>query len=685
MKPNPTKISSFRFPWWSAPFLLVIVGILAYALLFRQLGFYWDDWVFIWMAKTVGPEGLTRYFSTNRPFWGEIIKFTTGLLGSSPWQWQLFGLFLRLAAAISLWGLVLLLWPRQFRAALWVSLLFLVYPGFSMQFIAINMGHFFLVLTAFFLSLCFTVLALSGKRGSWLFHIAALLLAAVNLLAMEYFYLLELVRPVVIWIALSRRISNPRQLLWKTFLFSLPYLILFLGVSYWRFYIFPYQTRYPLTLLADLKTSPLSALMKYFRVVALSIWTVLIPGWVQAFHIPDLQSLGRITSIFTGLLILFSVILIGVFLWRSSRSEEEVSGVSSWSGQFLLLGGLILVLGGIPFWLTGLPIQLGFPTNRFIIPSIPGTAFLLAGLLGYLARLPGRWRRLPDILIVVLVAFSIGRQFQVANEYRRDWDLQKRFFQQLGQRIPALQRGTLLLAGDLPSGYVSDNSVTAPTNWIYDPGYKGGALPYLLYYPSVRLGSVLPSLNKGVPIEQDYLVSSFFGNTAQAVSLYYAPPACLKVLDPQVDSVNQTLPVVMRSAARLSDRGRIINTKQATLAADIFGEEPSPSWCSYFEQADLAAQNRDWAQVVSLAEKAFVLGDTPADPTERFPFIEGYANTGDWSRALELTRDSADVTPLIHPSLCVLWKRIDSQTSQSQEKTDALGQISSILEECVFP
>jgi hypothetical protein len=406
---------------------------------------------------------------------------------------------------------------------------------------------------------------------------------------------------------------------------------------------------------------------------------------MQAFHIPDIQSLGRITSIFTGLLILFSVILIGVFVWRSSQSDEGVSGASNWPSQFLLLGGLILVLGGIPFWLTGLPIQLGFPTNRFIIPSIPGVAFILAGLFGFLARLPGRWRRLPDILIVVLVAFSIGRQFQVANEFRRDWDLQKRFFQQLGQRIPALQRGTLLLAGDLPSGYVSDNSVTAPINWIYDPGYKRGALPYLLYYPSVRLGSVLPSLNKGVPIEQDYLVSSYFGNTAQAVSLYYAPPACLKVLDPQVDSVNQSLPVVMRSAARLSDRGRIINTKQATLAADIFGEEPSPSWCSYFEQADLAAQNRDWAQVVSLAEKAFALGDTPADPTERFPFIEGYAHTGDWSRALELTRDSADVTPLIHPSLCVLWKRIDSQTSQSQEKTDALGQISSILEECVFP
>jgi hypothetical protein len=685
MKFIPTKISTFRLPWWSAPILLVIVGILAYGLLFRQLGFYWDDWVFIWMARTTGSEGLTRYFSTNRPFWGETIKFTTTLLGSNPWQWQLFGLFWRLAAAISLWGFALLLWPRQYRAALWVSLLFLVYPGFSMQFIAINMGHFFLVLTAFLLSLCFTVLALSGKRGSWLLHFPALLLAAVNLLAMEYFYLLELLRPVVIWIALSRRISNPRQLLWKTFLFSLPYLVLFLGVTYWRFYIFPYQTRYPLTLLADLKASPLSALMKYLSVVALSLWTVLIPGWVQAFHIPDIHSLGRITSIFTGLLILFSVILIGAFVWRSSRSEEEKTGSSHWPGQFLLLGGLILVLGGIPFWLTGLPIQLGFPTNRFIIPSIPGAAFLLAGLLGFLARLPGRWHRLPDILLVVLVAFSIGWQFQVANDFRRDWDLQKRFFQQLSQRIPALQRGTLLLAGDLPSGYVSDNSVTAPINWIYDPGYKGGDLPYLLYYPSVRLGSVLPSLNKGVRIEQDYLVSSFSGNTSQAVALYYAPPACLKILDPQVDSVNQTLPVVMRSAARLSDRSRIINSKQATPVSDFFGQEPFPEWCSYFEQADLAAQNRDWAQVVSLAEKAFALGDTPADPIERFPYIEGFANTGDWSRALELTRDSADVTPLIHPSLCAIWGRIKSQTPNSQEKTAVLGQVSSIVEDCLFP
>ena len=91
MKTSPSPLRSFRFPWYTAPILIVLVGLLTYGLLIREMGFYWDDWVFIWMAKTTGPAGLARYFSTNRPFWGWIIAQTTALLGSSPWQWQIFG------------------------------------------------------------------------------------------------------------------------------------------------------------------------------------------------------------------------------------------------------------------------------------------------------------------------------------------------------------------------------------------------------------------------------------------------------------------------------------------------------------------------------------------------------------------------------------------------------------------
>lgn len=682
MKPSRSWFFTFRFPWYTAPLLIVAVGILAYGLLFRQLGFYWDDWVFIWMAKTTGPAGLARYFSTNRPFWGWIIAQTTALLGTSPWQWQLFGLFWRLAAAVSIWGLVLLLWPRQYRPAVWVSLLFLVYPGFSMQFIAINIGHFFLVLTAFLLSLCFTVLAVKGRKWDWLYHVPALLLAAVNLLAMEYFFLLELIRPVVIWIALSRRIQSPRRLLGQTLLHSAPYLFLFLGVTYWRFFVFAYQTRYPLTLISDLQSNPAEALIRYLRVVAQSAWTVLVAGWLQAFRLPDPASLGKITSAFTAGITVIALALLGLYFWRSGRLEASDQTRSRWQAQFLLIGGLMFILGGIPFWITGLPILLDFPANRFLVPSIPGAAFLLTGLLGFLLRLPGKWRRLPDILVVVLVAASVGRQVQVANEFRRDWDLQQRFFEQLTQRAPAIQRGSLLLSGDLPSGYISDNSATAPLNWIYAPTYRGGSLPYLLYYPTVRVGRSLPALEKGIPVEEDYLVSRFFGNTASAIALDYSPPACLRILDPDIDSVNLTLPLELREAARLSNLNRVIDADQAILPAGILAKSAGKDWCNLYEQAALAAQNREWEKVVNLAEKAFALGDTPADPAERFPYIEGYAHTDDWQRAIALSQDSAAVTPLIHPSLCALWERIIRETPASAERSAVLTKLDSLS--CAF-
>jgi hypothetical protein len=685
MKTFTSRLRSFHFPWYTSPILIVLVGLLAYGLLIREMGFYWDDWVFIWMAKTTGPAGLARYFSTNRPFWGAIIAQTTALLGSSPWQWQIFGLFWRVAAAISLWGLVLLVWPRQNRAALWVSLLFLVYPGFSMQFIAINMGHFFLVLTSFLLSLCLTVLALRGRKWSWLLHIPALLLAAVNLLAMEYFFLLELIRPVIIWFTLSRRYAHPRQRMARTLLHSLPYLLLFLGVTYWRFFVFSYQTRYPLTLISDFRTAPLSASFKYLGVVTQSVWTVLVPGWLMAFQIPDITQLGKLTAIFTAGVFLLALILLGLYFWRSRIGAEEETLSSKWPAQFLLIGIVLLVLGSIPFWITGLPILLGFPSNRFIIPSIPGAAFILAALFGFLARLPGKWYRLADILLVILVAASISQQFQTANGFRRDWDLQTRFLQQLTERIPALQRGTLVLSSDLPSHNVSDNSITAPANWIYAPEYRGGSLPYMLYFPSVRLGKSLAALQKGVALEEDYLVARYFGNTAAAIALYYNPPGCLRVLDPEIDSLDRTIPVTMREAARLTDLNRIIDAPQAILPEGIFKKAAGIGWCDYYEKAALAAQTSDWAKVTSLAESAFALGDTPSDPAERFPFIEGFAHTGDWSRALELTRDSAAVTNLIHPSLCALWQRIARTTPDTTDRSGTLIQVQNLLEACTIP
>ncbi len=44
---------------------------------------------------------------------------------------------------------------------------------------------------------------------------------------------------------------------------------------------------------------------------------------------------------------------------------------------------------------------------------------------------------------------------------------------------------------------------------------------------------------------------------------------------------------------------------------------------------------------------------------ERLVFIEGYAHTENWDRAIMLTREAAEITPLMQPVLCSLWRRIE--------------------------
>ena len=90
----------------AVPFLLLVIAILAYGLLIPTLGFFWDDFPLSWIYDTYGVDGLERYFSTNRPYWGLLFRLTMPLLGDSPLAWQLFGLFWRWMSAVLLWLLL---------------------------------------------------------------------------------------------------------------------------------------------------------------------------------------------------------------------------------------------------------------------------------------------------------------------------------------------------------------------------------------------------------------------------------------------------------------------------------------------------------------------------------------------------------------------------------------------------
>lgn len=656
------------------PLILLLAVLLAHGLLFLRQGFYWDDFPISWIAETYGTAGLARYFSTNRPVWGLLYQLSASLLDNQPWQWQLFGLFWRWLSALMFWLVVREVWKDVPRAAALAGLALAVYPGFGQQAIGRVYGHFFWVLALFFFSLYAGLRALKGGRWRWAWLGAAMAAALINLLTLEYFFLLELARPLFYAAALRKAEQSSPFRLGRLIIHTLPFFLLFGGAAIWRAFFFPYQTNnYAPLLLENLKTDFWGTLLAQIGSTAVQIRTAAVLGWVEAFRLPAWSELGRLSSIlYLGVLI--GSALLTLLALQPLHSGGKPSQRRPAMLQMLVITAGWLLLAGVPFYLTGLPVRLGFPNDRFTLAFLPGAALLAAAVLESLplkaiVRLG---------LAVLLVGFSSGRDFVTANDYRRDWELQQNFFWQMVWRAPGLENGTILMTNDLPLRYYSDNSLTAPLNWIYAPDNRSLQMTYHLFYPAVRLGSPsLPALQAGLPVGVDFLAATFTSSTDRVVVLYFQPPACLRVVDGEVEQDNLFLPALIRQAAANLSSTRWITAQPARPArppAFLYSDEPAHGWCYYFQKADLARQQGDWQQAAALGDEAFALEDYPNDPAERMPYIEAYAHVGRWQDALEQTRLAADISPAMQPVLCRLWQRIDRQTEAGAQKTQALAQ-----------
>lgn len=670
-------LKRFNLPGWAEPWIIVVVSILAYGLVIPWLGFYWDDWAFLFIRTQLDAEGLTRYFATNRPFIAWIPQLTIPLLGTTPWKWHIFILIVKAVSAVSVWWVVRLVWRNAGSLALWVALLFAVYPGFDQQPIAINYSNFFLLFTFLMLSFALSILAVRNPQHRWWVLLFALPLAAYNHLALEYFFLLEFLRPLFLWLSLDGIQLTSKQRWKRVTLGWLPFLLLWLSIFVWRFFIFDYQTNnYELGLLEQFSSAPFLTFGSLILTVVKDIFRVTLGAWALPFSFPDPEFFGlRSSLLYVGVVLAVLVLLLAAIF---KQPEEQTSRKKN-TPALLLVGLFALVIAGWPFWLTSLPIGLHFAISRFTLPFILGVSLFLVGLV-HLFPLN---TKVKHAILGTLVALAAGYQLQVATDYRRDWNTQKNLFWQLAWRAPGITPGTVIIANDTPIQYASDNSLVAPINWMYAPDNNSDRLDYMFFYPSIRLETALQNLEPGMPIQKDYLAAKFSGSTDQLIAIVYSPPGCVRVLDPELDPYNQMLPLLIRQAAGLSKIALIqtsLSDSPAIPMPGIFGAEPAHGWCYYFEQADQARQLGDWEAVAAFGDEAFEQGDYPNDPAERLVFIEGYAHIMQWNKAQDLTYEAAAITPLMQPVLCRLWQRIERDLPSSSIPDGIIDALRSDLE-----
>lgn len=685
------------FPVWTVPLVLLIVVTAAYGLFAGQQGIHWDDWAFVWIPAFLGKAGIVRYFSVARPFWGYFYVMTTSLIGTNILGWQIFAMIWQWLASMALWWTLRLAWPRNSRAVFFMTLFALLYPGFSQHSIAITYGHFFLIFTFFFLSFALMLLGQRQQKYYWPALIGGVLCSAVNLFSLEYYFGIELLRPLLLWMVISDITADKKARLKRILLAYLPYGVVLGCFILWRMFGFHSQI-YQFHLFSASGTGIMQSLISLLGEAVRAIWVSSVEAWWAVFHIPTLSEMGFSLSIIYFLLLLASFAGLIFYVLRfqysdveNNRQRAEAKTIQQW----LIFGGCALLTAGIPFYLVGLQVKLAFPADRLTQPFAFGAALVLVALL---ELIPSNFWRIG--IAAALVALAIGLQVQYGFAFRQDWKMQKAYFWQLLWRAPALQPGTAILSDNTIFTYTDDDALTLPLNWIYWPTGKSGSLPYAQKFFSVNSGSAI-SLTPGSRVLMSKGVYDFHGSTDAVLVAQFNPPSCLHILNPVYDSDLPLAPASGETYRTLSSLAIPMLGRKAAIALplsrpdlieasanppaslpDVFGPEPVHTWCYFYEKADLARQTGDWPRVAHIGDQAFAIPYYPDDQSEYIPFIEAYAHTKRFDDAQKLTLATADAMPILKPTLCALWQRVDQDSALSAQEHDIIHKVERRLNYC---
>jgi hypothetical protein len=633
------------------PAALLLLSLISYAPLIPWLGFYWDDWPTIWFYHSLGAGGFREVFAVDRPLLSWMFMLTTPFMGESTIAWQVFGLFTRWLSGLTLWWMLRILFPRWKMLATWAAMLFVIYPGFRQQYISVTYSHGFIYMSLFFLSLGLMILAVREPSRFWPLMIISVLMSAIILFTVEYYFGLELMRPIILWLVLGEKASSYRERIKRVFFYWSPYLFLLLAFLVWT--LFLHETpRGDIQIFNELTANPAQAVFNLIRTIFQDAIEASLIAWTKTLNLFNLSSLAPLDILLYSAIVLGTTALTFLFLTKMPEGDrhDEISNEkvnNSGAITYITFGALALLAGGWPFWVTDLELKLRFPLDRFTLPLMFAVCILAAGTVKLLFKA----RAQQALILGLLVGFAAGFHFLDAVTYRQEWQLQKDFFWQLTWRAPGLKPDTTLLTPELPFVYYSDNSLTAQAD---------------------------------LPINHPYRAMSFSGNMSQMLVFFYEPPRCVTIFDPGTGTILPDSPRLIPEALALSNPDLIITGTDPPAAppSHIFGPEPEHEWCYYFQKAELARQKGDWNVVAGLGDQAFGYLDklSPVNAVELIPFIEGYAHVGRWEETIQLFATASQLSAETIPLLCTTWDRIEKSISPAALDTAASDQISDILQ-----
>jgi hypothetical protein len=516
---------------------------------------------------------------------------------------------------------------------------------------------------------------LAQKKRFWTYTILALLTQVLHLFTLEFYAGIDLLRPAFLWLVMTNNPSTREKI--KSISFKwFPYLIVFITFFIWRgfFYEAAAEGRNVPLLLTGLLTDPIPTLITTVSNGIPDLVLILITSWYKL--IEPINFL--ITDSANRYILFITIISFFIFLFFFSKQDYINNSESRkpTTTSYFLIGAAALILGLIPAFTAGFVIHAKIePWNsRFSLGPSLGAALIITSLIDYLIKVPrSRW-----VILSIIFGLLIGWHLRSTNNFRWAWQKQVNFYRQLYLRAPEISPGTAILAEEEVLGYMGDYPTSYGINSIYTPqgsGFENLRSVDYWFYPLPEFSGKFYDYLAGESFSDERAGIIFQGEEKGSIVITFAPEfdQCLWVIRPEY-AVAKSLPQTTRLLASISYVDRI---KQAPQNPDSFllkylYTNPVQDWCYYYQKADLAYQYEEWDEVIALWESANDSGLQPENGFEYLPFIEAYANRGDWQTAKKMTRTSQKTMQGIDPLLCNIWEKLDGNTTASTEKDDTI-------------
>ncbi len=619
---------------------------------------------------------LMHYDGHPLSAWVYIVAFR--VLGIEPLAWHLFSLFFRWLAAVAAWKLMHQIWPGYLKQTLTAAIFFLIHPAFILQPQAICYSEVWISYAVLLWSFYYSGRGIQEHK--YRYHIIGFSFKFLHIFTSAYVTGLEFVRPFLIWHQIPENYAgNVYKKILYTFKLWLPYLFINLAYVVWRvfFYSSPVDNRAEPVMIAALLDEPIQSIQVMLGSLFPDAILILITSWYAILT----PYLFKYSNLVNGLLLVV-LLLSGLLMWfviqRISLNLKQDS--RTFPSNLLIISSLFLLFGLAPYYAIGYFMHDKMPpwNSRVALGSLLG-AGMLASYLFY-AIISGTRRQ--NIVLAVLVALLIGYQVRNANEFRLSWNKQVNLYQQLSWRIPDLEENVAILSEQEILFFMGDYPTSFAINVLYqkDIAPNQRQIPYWFFPVSSSFWGKESDLQSGILLTDAQHSFSFSSPSTRSILIRFEPDTyeCLRVIRPQ-DAYSQSINASERQLATISDLGLITETpRNSLLQQQALSDAPS-TWCYYYQKADLARQFLNWQEVVTIWQSAQKHDKRPAHGFEYIPFIEGYAQTGDWKTARQLTDSANRISRRMYHSLCPVWQELYLTTPESPSKQDEYKEVIDFL------